>query len=201
MLQFLMFRPPRPLPRPHLCCLSSCAPLGSGLSLIPTTLPTHTGTLLQRERLPLPPVTSHQSQITKSFTIRTYEKHASNPFRIRTSKTQDLKPFRMNTSEKNPGGMRHTVQADSAPSRSRHTSFCPPNLGVRVSNFSPIQLSTFDFQPSAVSSTPKEPSQRASRQRSGRRSSPPSTFNFRLSTVSGQLHPKGGYLTPTSQKC
>jgi len=37
--------------------------------------------------LPLPPVTSHQSQVTKSFIIRTY-------------KTQDLKLFRMNTYRK-----------------------------------------------------------------------------------------------------
>ena len=35
-------------------------------------------------------VTNHQSPVTKSFRIRTYEKSASNPFRIRTSKTQDL---------------------------------------------------------------------------------------------------------------
>src|SRR5579859_2194686 len=52
----------------------------------------------------LPPVTSHQSQVTISFIIRTYEKCASNPFRIRTSKTQDLKPFRMNTYKKPPRG-------------------------------------------------------------------------------------------------
>jgi len=45
----------------------------------------------------LPPVTSHQSQVTISFIIRTSEKHASNPFRIRTSKTEDLKPFRIRT--------------------------------------------------------------------------------------------------------
>ena len=48
----------------------------------------------------LPPVTSHQSQVTISFIIRTSEKHASNPFRIRTSKTEDLKPFRIRTYEK-----------------------------------------------------------------------------------------------------
>ena len=87
-----MFRPRHPFPRPDLCCLSSCGPLGSRLSLIPTTLPAHTGTLLRRERLPLPPVTSHQSQITKSFTIR-------------TSKTLNLKLFRMNTYEKTGEGV------------------------------------------------------------------------------------------------
>jgi hypothetical protein len=48
----------------------------------------------------LPPVTSHQSRITKSFTIRTYAKRAHNPFTMNTSKTQHLKPFRMNTYEK-----------------------------------------------------------------------------------------------------
>ena len=52
----------------------------------------------------LPLVTNHQSPVTKSCRIRTYEKSASNPFRIRTSKTQDLKPFRMNTYEKKGEG-------------------------------------------------------------------------------------------------
>jgi len=51
----------------------------------------------------LPPVTSHQSQITNPFTIRTYEKLSPNPFRIPTSKTRDLKSFRMNTYEKTLG--------------------------------------------------------------------------------------------------
>jgi hypothetical protein len=50
------------------------------------------------------PVTSHQSRVTKSFTIRTYERPAPNPFRIHTSKTQDLKPFRMNTYKKTGRG-------------------------------------------------------------------------------------------------
>ena len=54
--------------------------------------------------LSLPPVTGHQSQVTKSFIIRTSEKHTCNPFRIRTSKTQHLKPFRMNTYKKTGGG-------------------------------------------------------------------------------------------------
>jgi hypothetical protein len=39
----------------------------------------------------LPPVTSHQSRITKSFIIRTYAKSAHKLFRMNTSKTQDLK--------------------------------------------------------------------------------------------------------------
>ena len=47
-----------------------------------------------------PPVTGHQSQVTKSFIIRTYEKCVRNSFRIRTSKIQHLKPFRMNTYKK-----------------------------------------------------------------------------------------------------
>jgi hypothetical protein len=53
----------------------------------------------------LPLVTSHQSQVTISFRIRTCEKSPSNPFRIRTSKTQYLKPFRMNTSKKTGEGV------------------------------------------------------------------------------------------------
>jgi len=52
----------------------------------------------------LPPVTGHQSQVTKSCRIRTSAKPAPNPFGIRTSKTQHLKPFRMNTSKKTGGG-------------------------------------------------------------------------------------------------
>src|SRR5579859_7524882 len=52
----------------------------------------------------LPPVTGHQSQVTKSCGIRTSEKRARNSCRIRTSKTQDLKPFRMNTCKKTGGG-------------------------------------------------------------------------------------------------
>jgi len=54
--------------------------------------------------LSLPPVTGHQSQVTKSFIIRTSEKHTCNPFRIRTSKTQHLKPFRIRTYKKTGGG-------------------------------------------------------------------------------------------------
>jgi hypothetical protein len=54
----------------------------------------------------LPTVTGHQSQVTKSFTIRTYEKHARNSRRIRTSKTQDLKLFRINTYKKTGRGAR-----------------------------------------------------------------------------------------------
>src|SRR6476646_391890 len=100
-----MFRPRRPLPRPDLCCPSSRGPVSSRLSLISATLPAHTATLLRRERLPLPPVTSHQSQITKSFTIRTCEKQARNSFRISTYKTHDLKPFRINTYRKTGEGV------------------------------------------------------------------------------------------------
>jgi hypothetical protein len=51
----------------------------------------------------LPPVTGHQSQVTKSCRIRTYEKCSHNSFRIRSSKTQDLKPFRIRTYEKTMG--------------------------------------------------------------------------------------------------
>jgi hypothetical protein len=53
---------------------------------------------------PLPPVTTHQSQIAKSCRIRTYEKYTCNPFRIRTYKTQDLKSFRMRTYKKRGEG-------------------------------------------------------------------------------------------------
>ena len=55
--------------------------------------------------LSLPPVTSYQSRMTKSFIIRTYAKHTRNPFRIRTSKTLDLKSFRIRTYEKKGGGI------------------------------------------------------------------------------------------------
>jgi hypothetical protein len=51
----------------------------------------------------LPPVTSHQSLITNSFTIRTSENRARNSRRIRTSKTRHLKSFRIRTYKK-PGG-------------------------------------------------------------------------------------------------
>jgi hypothetical protein len=51
------------------------------------------------------PVASHQSQVTKSFIIRTYAKYVHNPFRMNTSKTQDLKLFRINTYEKTGGGV------------------------------------------------------------------------------------------------
>jgi hypothetical protein len=51
------------------------------------------------------PVTIHQSQVSKSFTIRTYAKCVHNPFRMNTSKIQDLKLFRINTYEKTGGGV------------------------------------------------------------------------------------------------
>jgi hypothetical protein len=50
-------------------------------------------------------VTNHQSQFTKSFTIRTSAKRACNSRRIRTSKTLNLKLFRMNTYEKTGEGV------------------------------------------------------------------------------------------------
>jgi hypothetical protein len=52
----------------------------------------------------------HQSQITKSFTIRTSTKPTCNSCRIRTSKTQDLKPFRMRTYRKTPRGVPSNLQ-------------------------------------------------------------------------------------------
>ena len=55
---------------------------------------------LEAPVLSLPPVTSHQSQVTKSCRIRTCTKRTRNSFRFRTSKTQDLKPFRIRTYEK-----------------------------------------------------------------------------------------------------
>jgi hypothetical protein len=57
----------------------------------------------------LPPVTSHQSQTTKSCRIRTSAKRACNSRRIRTSKTQYLKPCRMNTYEKTGRGERVSI--------------------------------------------------------------------------------------------
>jgi hypothetical protein len=41
--------------------------------------------------LSLPPVTSHQPRITKSFIIRTYAKCPRNPFRMNTYKIKHLK--------------------------------------------------------------------------------------------------------------
>ena len=54
----------------------------------------------------LPPVTSHESQVTNtiSFIIRTYIKSAHKLFRMNTYKTQGLKPFRMNTYKKTGEG-------------------------------------------------------------------------------------------------
>jgi hypothetical protein len=52
----------------------------------------------------LPPVTTHQSQITKSCRIRTYGKAVHNPVRIRTSKTRHLKSFRIRTYKKRERG-------------------------------------------------------------------------------------------------
>jgi hypothetical protein len=50
-------------------------------------------------------VTSRQSQITKSCTIRTSAKQACNSHRIRTFKTQSLKPFRICSCEKQGRGV------------------------------------------------------------------------------------------------
>ena len=50
------------------------------------------------------PATIHQSQVTKSFRIRTSRKQSRNPSGMNTSKTKDLKPCRINTSEKRGGG-------------------------------------------------------------------------------------------------
>ena len=99
-----MFRAPQPLSRQTLGCFCSGGPLGPRISPIPATLPARTRTIIQRERFLLPPVTSHPSPATKSFTIRTSEKHVRKPSGMNTSKTQHLKPFRMNTSEKTGGG-------------------------------------------------------------------------------------------------
>src|SRR4029077_16045887 len=99
-----MFRSRRRLPRPVLCSLCSGGPLGPRPSQIPAALPARTRPIPQQERLSLPLVTSHQSHITNSFTIRTYEKRTRNPFRIRTSKTQHLKSFRIRTYKKRGEG-------------------------------------------------------------------------------------------------
>jgi len=95
---------------------SACAPLGhltpasseskhpqvyKYLAVLPVTRHQSPATSWVRS---LPPVASHQSQITNSFIIRTSAKCPHNSFRIRTSKTQHLKPFRMNTSEKTGAG-------------------------------------------------------------------------------------------------
>jgi hypothetical protein len=56
------------------------------LSLLPRQSPPTKGNLSIRSALSLLLVTNHQSPITKSFTIRTYEKPACNSRRIRTYK-------------------------------------------------------------------------------------------------------------------
>jgi hypothetical protein len=141
------FRPRRHLPLPAPRRLCAGGPLGACFSLIPVALPHHTRTIPQQKRLPLPPAMIHQSQITKSFTIRTSAKCARNSFRIRTSKTQDLKPFRMNTSEKTPGG--------SPPSHPFFVLLCPPlpsrgtahqTRGCVMGGLFFLQLSTFDVR-------------------------------------------------------
>ena len=94
---------------PSVSAFSSFSSLCSGGSSHPRLSPTRRPPCQHdnpssKSSLALPLVTSHQSQVTNSFIIRTYEKYASNPFRMRTSKTQDLKLFRMNTYRKTPGG-------------------------------------------------------------------------------------------------
>ena len=64
----------------------------------------HPGSHPSRQIFSFRSLATHRSQITKSFTIRTYEKRARNSRRIRPSKTQSLKPFRMNTYKKTGGG-------------------------------------------------------------------------------------------------
>ena len=97
-------RPRRHLSHPAPCHLCTGGPLGAFLYVIPVAPLEHARTISQRKRLPLPPVTSHQSQISKSFGIRTSTKCVRNSFRIRTSKTQDLKSFRIRTYRKKGGG-------------------------------------------------------------------------------------------------
>jgi hypothetical protein len=90
-------------------------------------------------------VTSHESPVTISFTIRTYEKPACKSRRIRTSKTQDLKPFRMNTSEKTPGGC--PPPAIGAPPCSLHSrGTAHETSGFVMGGLFCLQLSTFNFQ-------------------------------------------------------
>ena len=123
-----MFPPRRPLPTLRRFC--RCGPSGPRIPLIPAPLPAQISTILRRERLPLPLVTSHQSQITKSFRISIYAKPTRNPFRIRTSKTQDLKPFRMNTSKKTGEGEGQVVHQlsdeDRYPEQHRYDRRCRP---------------------------------------------------------------------------
>jgi len=57
--------------------------------------------------------TSHQSQITKSCKIRTFEKRTRNPLEIRSFTTQDLKPFRIRSYRKTGVGGPRILQAIS----------------------------------------------------------------------------------------
>ena len=84
----------------------------------------------------LPPVTSHESPLTNSFRIRTYEKHAPNPFGINTYRTQDLKPFRIRTYKKTVvvGRLlltRHSTKGvcPERPSEAKDLSCCPVTEG------------------------------------------------------------------------
>src|SRR5579859_6272286 len=101
-------RPRRHISHPAPCRLCTGGPLEARLSAIPVAALGHARTIAQRKRLSLPPSTSYQSQISKSFGIRTSTKCVRNSFRIRTSKTQDLKSFRIRTYEKRGEGEGHS---------------------------------------------------------------------------------------------
>src|SRR5579859_1423928 len=77
---------PFPIFRPRLAPRSplSCHPERregsvSHIFLLPAPHSAPAWTICRRELLPLPPVTNHQSPITKSFTIRTYKKPGEGP--------------------------------------------------------------------------------------------------------------------------
>ena len=85
------------------------------------------------------PVTSHQSQVTKSFTIRTSANRTRNPFRMNTSKTKHLKLFRINTYEKTGGG--EEVNAHSWPLTDSHLAHTR-NAATSFNSCGCAQLST-----------------------------------------------------------
>ncbi len=145
-------RPRRHFSHPAPCRLCTSGLLGAFLPVIPVAIPDHAGTISQRIRLPLPPVTSHQSQITKSFGIRTSAKRPHNSFRIRTSKTQDLKPFRIRTYRKKGvgGGLLEIAQTISMLSRQPELDYeewnpafcmadCASGFFMKVSHTKPVR--------------------------------------------------------------